>query len=167
MHLVTVPMLDSTISSYSTATKSLVNMPQVLSTITGLSTVVNSTLKLEFSNFSTNLGQVVNTSNFSNTLLSNNTVRLLNISTLNTSTLNMSGSRMPFIQYGIGALGLTGNSTITLSNVYASSDYSIQLTYTGNPYSNALFSSTITTSNFQVYGVASSKFHWTTYGNLF
>jgi hypothetical protein len=79
----------------------------------------------------------------------------------------MNGSRIPFIQYGISTLTLSGSNIINLSNAYESSNYSIQLTYTGNPRSNALYSLNITSSNFQVYGEASSRFHWATYGNLF
>lgn len=73
------------------------------------------------------------------------------------------------IQSNVATLNQYGNTIITLPIPYTNSNYNVQLTYTGNaPPAPApikmLYTTSLTTSNFTVYGDVNGKFHWVTFG---
>ena len=76
------------------------------------------------------------------------------------------------IQSNVAILNQYGNTIITLPIPYINTNYNVQLTYNGNaPPAPApikmLYTTSLTTSNFTVYGDVNGRFHWVTFGNPF
>jgi len=130
---------------------------------------INTNLSYNISTFNSPFSTFIYTaiSSFS-TALYTNTQNSINTRTLNISTLNMAGTRQPFIQYGSANLS-GGLVLVTLPTSYINTNYAIQLTYIKNTTAPVvpISFSTVTSSNFQVYGDAATRFYWTTYGNTF
>lgn len=160
--------VNSSISSFSTSLGPVIRMSQILSTMSSISTARIVDINNAISSYSTVQGPLVSLLNFSSVLSTQNSVIRLNTQTLNTSTLQQQGVRQPFIQYGTDTLSGTGNIVVPLVMRYLTNNYIIQLSYTDdNAYSTPLRSANIQADRFTVYGNASGKIHWTTYGNLF
>ena len=153
---------NSTISSLVT---NIGNLNNSISTTAGNFTTPFSTFIYNaISSVSTSLGgPVVTTANV---------VSKISTITLNTSTLNILGNRQPLIQYDTESLNQYGNIIITLPVPYINTNYNVQLTYMGNPppapsRTKILYSASLTTSNFTVYGDSSAQFNWVTFGDAF
>jgi hypothetical protein len=76
------------------------------------------------------------------------------------------------IQSNVATLNQYGNTIITLPIPYINTNYNVQLTYNGNAPPAAaptkiLYTTSLTTSNFTVYGDVNGRFHWVTFGNPF
>jgi hypothetical protein len=76
------------------------------------------------------------------------------------------------IQYGKEFLNQYGNTIVALPIPYINTNYNVQLTYIGNPPpspgpSKILYTASLTTSNFTVYGDSNMQFNWVTFGNTF
>lgn len=74
------------------------------------------------------------------------------------------------IQSNVATLNQYGNTIITLPIPYINANYNVQLTYNGNAPPAAaptkiLYTTSLTTSNFTVYGDVNGRFHWVTFGN--
>lgn len=153
---------NSTISSIIT---NISNLNNSISTTAGnFTTPFSSFIYNSISSFSTSLGGPVVTTATVATKIS--TI------TLNTSTLNILGSRQPLIQYNRTSLDQYGNTIVTLPIPYINTNYNVQLTYNGNAPPAAaptkiLYTTSLTTSNFTVYGDSNAQFNWVTFGNPF
>ena len=81
-----------------------------------------------------------------------------------------SGNTPIKIQHNIASLNQYGNTIVALPIPYINTAYNIQLTYTRNPPpapapSKILYTASVTTSNFTVYGDSNAQFNWVTFGN--
>lgn len=160
--------LQSSISSFSTSLGPVVNLSQVLSTMSSISTAGIVDVNNAISSYSTLQGPLVTTLNFSSVLSTQNYVVQLKTGTINTSTIQQQGLVQPAIQYGFSTLNASGSNLMTLSTNYINGNYAVQLSYTDTSSGvKPLSSSTISSSNFTVYGDNNAKIHWTTFGNLF
>jgi hypothetical protein len=160
--------LQSSISSFSTSLGPVVNLSQVLSTMSSISTAGIVDVNNAISSYSTLQGPLVTTLSFSNVLSTQNYIVQLKTGTLNTSTIQQQGLVQPAIQYGFSTLNASGSNVMTLSTNYINGNYAVQLSYTDTSSGvKPLSSSTISSSNFTVYGDNNAKIHWTTFGNLF
>lgn len=153
---------NSTISSLVTNMSTLNNT--ISTTAANFTTPFSSFIYNSISSFSTSLGgPVVTTANVATKI---STI------TLNTSTLNILGNRQPLIQYDITSLNQYGNTIVTLPIPYTNTNYNVQLTYIGNPPpapapSKILYTASLTTSNFTVFGDSNAQFNWVSFGNPF
>ena len=160
--------LQSSISSFSSSLGPVVNLSQVLSTMSTISSARIVDINTAISSYSTLQGPLVTTLNFSSVLSTQNYIVQLKTGTLNTSTIQQQGLVQPAIQYGFSTLNASGSNVMTLSTNYINGNYAVQLSYTDTSSgTKPLSSSTITSSNFTVYGDNDAKIHWTTFGNLF
>jgi hypothetical protein len=160
--------MQSSISSFSTSLGPVVNLSQVLSTMSSISSARIVDINNAISSYSTLQGPLVNTLNFSSVLSTQNYIVQLKTGTLNTSTIQQQGLVQPAIQYGFSTLNASGSNVMTLSTNYINGNYAVQLSYTDTSSGvKPLSSSNITSSNFTVYGDNDAKIHWTTFGNLF
>lgn len=160
--------MQSSISSFSTSLGPVVNLSQVLSTMSSISSARIVDINNAISSYSTLQGPLVTTLNFSSVLSTQNYIVQLKTGTLNTSTIQQQGLVQPAIQYGFSTLNASGSNVMTLSTNYINGNYAIQLSYTDTSSGvKPLSSSNITSSNFTVYGDNNAKIHWTTFGNLF
>ena len=168
---VRLPEMLTAFSTFSTALGPTVQLPEMLTEFSTFSTALGPIVQVPdmistFSTFSTTLGSTITFSTFFSTLSSFTSQRFYSDS-ISTSTISLSGIKQPVIQYGSSILA-NGSGSILLSRAYASPQYIIQLTYlkgAGNAVIPLSFSS-VTSSNFSVYGDLTGRFHWTTYGNL-
>lgn len=160
---------DTGLSSLSSVVKNFIEFNSSLSnTISSFNSPFSTFIYDAISSFSTALGPVITTNNFSSVLSTQNYVSNLKIGTLNTSTIQQQGLVQPAIQYGSNTLNSSGSNIITLPTQYINGNYAIQLSYSATgPAVKPLFSSTITSNNFHVYGDNNASFHWTTFGSLF
>lgn len=99
---------------------------------------------------------------------------LTNISSLNaTLATNITGFNSPFTgqpytQYGSSTMNSSGQASITLGKAYTSTNYSIQLSYTGASLpTQPLRSQIINLSQFICYGDQGRTFSWVAYGPIF
>jgi len=160
--------MQSSISSFSTSLGPVVNLSQVLSTMSSISSARIVDINNAISSYSTLQGPLVTTLNFSSVLSTQNYIVQLKTGTLNTSTIQQQGLVQPAIQYGFSTLNASGSNVMTLSTNYINGNYAVQLSYTDTSSgTKPLSSSNITSSNFTVYGDNDAKIHWTTFGNLF
>lgn len=160
--------MQSSISSFSSSLGPVVNLSQVLSTMSTISSARIVDINTAISSYSTLQGPLVTTLNFSSVLSTQNYVVQLKTGTINTSTIQQQGLVQPAIQYGFSTLDSSGTNLVTLSTNYINGNYAVQLSYTDTSSGvKPLSSSTISSSNFTVYGDNNAKIHWTTFGNLF
>ena len=160
--------MQSSISSFSTSLGPVVNLSQVFSTMSSISSAQIVDINNAISSYSTLQGPLVTTFNFSSVLSTQNYIEQLKTGTLNTSTIQQQGLVQPAIQYGFSTLDSSGTNLMTLSTNYINGNYAVQLSYTDTSSGvKPLSSSTISSSNFTVYGDNNAKIHWTTFGNLF
>jgi len=153
-NLIKIDTLDNGISSLST----------VLGNFIGLNTVVSNTISSFKSPFSTFIYDAV--SSFS-TSLGSGLGSTITTQVLNTNILNVSGSRLPFIQYGSASIPVNGHSLVSLPQAYINAGYTVQLTYSAvSTRTKPLYYDYQTRSSFIVYGDANTNVSWTTYGNL-
>ena len=74
------------------------------------------------------------------------------------------------IQHNIASLNQYGNTIVALPIPYINTNYNVQLTYIGNPPpspapTKMLYTASLTTSNFIVFGDSNAQFNWVTFGN--
>ena len=169
--IVRVPQMNTAISSFSIALGPVIRMNQIMSTMSSISTARIVDINNALSNYSTLQGPLVTTITFSNVLSTNSRVTRLTTALLNTSSFQIMGSNQPYIQYGSNVISEDGNVIVALHRLYMNNNYSIQLTYRNRDETPTLNVAPLsfaiqTTSNFFVYGDASTMFSWTTFGNL-